>query len=371
MKVIAGLYDKVLKYDYSITVMSILIVIIGAINLYSATHTSTVAGTAGLFKHQVIFLILGALLMVVFTFIDYRKLERFAYLVYAFNVLLLILVLVFGQESSGSKRWLSLGFTRIQPSEMMKLSVLWALARYFNNDRNIGGYSLKELFVPFMIALLPALLVIIEPDLGTGLIILLIAFSLFMFIKIKASSLIIIAVVGVISLPLVYSFVLKDYQKRRVLTFIDPSEDPRGAGYNSLQSRIAVGSGQLVGKGFMRGTQTQLNFLPEHHTDFIFSVLAEEHGFLGCSVLVILYSLLFFTGIRVSSKARDKLGAILAMGCVFILFWHVLINIGMVIGIMPIVGVTLPFMSYGGSSVIVNFILIGFLQNIAIRRFMF
>jgi len=197
------------------------------------------------------------------------------------------------------------------------------------------------------------------------------AFSVFLFVKIRAQSLIILAVVGMIAVPIVYNFALKDYQKQRVATFLDPASDPKGSGYNSIQSKIAVGSGRFMGKGFKKGTQSQLNFLPEHHTDFIFSVFSEEHGFIGAFVLLLLYSLLFISGFRIAARADDKFGVLLAMGITSIMFWQTFINMGMVLGIMPVVGITLPFMSYGGTSLVINLIMVGLLQSIAIRRYMF
>ncbi|MEI6079598.1 MAG: rod shape-determining protein RodA [bacterium] len=368
---LSTLYDKITKYDFSVVFISIIISIIGLFNIYSATNTASFTGTQGLFGHQIIFVCAGLVFMGFFIIIDYRRLGKAIYIAYAINVLLLVAVLVLGRSALGARRWLSLGFLSLQPSEFMKITLVLTLARYFSNDINLEGYSLRDLLVPTIMAAVPAGLIIIEPDLGSGLLLMLVAFSIFLFVKIQWRSLLILGIVGAISLPIVYNVVLKDYQRKRVITFIDPTLDPKGAGYNSLQSRIAVGSGQLVGKGYMKGTQTQLNFLPEHHTDFIFSVLAEEHGFLGSIFLAILYVLLFISGVRISSRAGERLGVLIAMGCTAVIFWHAFVNMGMVLGIMPIVGVTLPFMSYGGTSVIVNFVLIGIIQGISIRRFMF
>jgi rod shape determining protein RodA len=364
------LIEKAIKYDYWIILVTLLIAFIGLANLYSASYSARQSLDI-VFYRQVFYVSVGITLMFIFSHINYKKFSSFIYLAYVINLILLILVLFFGHSVSGSKRWLSLGFINIQPSEIMKLTLILTLAKYFSREKNMYGYSLKSLFFPFLIAFVPALLIIVEPDLGTGLIVFAIAFIMFLFVKIKTTSLISLILIGVISLPLVYSFALKDYQKKRVLTFVDPSSDPKGSGYNILQSKIAVGSGRILGKGFTKGTQSQLKFLPEHHTDFIFSVFAEEHGFIGSIVLLILYTFLFFFGVRISSRTDDKFGAILAIGLISILFLHTFINIGMVIGIMPVVGVTLPFMSYGGTSIIVSFLIIGILQSISIKRFMF
>jgi rod shape determining protein RodA len=371
MSGVSNLYDKLTKYNFSIVVIGVVITVIGLFNLYSATNTASYTGTQGLFTHQLIYAGMGIILMSVFMIIDYRRLGSSIYTMYVINILLLVLVLFVGRSAYGSRRWISLGFFNMQPSELMKLTLVMTLARYFSNDVNLDGYTLRDLLVPTLMVALPAGLIIIQPDLGSGLILLAVAFTMFLFVKINFKSLLILFFVTAVSLPLIYNFALKDYQRKRVITFLDPSLDPKGSGYNSIQSRIAVGSGMLTGKGFMKGTQTQLNFLPEHHTDFIFSVFAEEHGFLGSIFLVALYVMLFLSGIRIAVRSGNRLGVLMAVGCLAIFFWHSFVNIGMVLGLMPVVGVTLPFMSYGGTSLIVGFMLLGVLQGIALRRYMF
>jgi rod shape determining protein RodA len=356
------------KYDFSVVIFSLIITIIGLLNIYSAT---IVTEGSDFFKRQFISVIIGVVFMAVFSFVDYRKLGRSVYVIYAINILLLVIVLVVGRSALGARRWISFGFINLQPSELMKISLMLMLARYFSNDSNVEGYTLRDLLLPAAIVGVPAALIIIEPDLGSCMMLLIAAFSVFLFVKIRAQSLIVLAVVGMIAVPIVYNFALKDYQKQRVATFLDPASDPKGSGYNSIQSKIAVGSGRFMGKGFKKGTQSQLNFLPEHHTDFIFSVFSEEHGFIGAFVLLILYSLLFISGFRIAARADDKFGVLLAMGITSIMFWQTFINMGMVLGIMPVVGITLPFMSYGGTSLVINLIMVGFLQSIAIRRYMF
>jgi len=362
------LQEKMAKYDFSVVFLGLIITIIGLFNIYSAT---SVAEGPSFFKKQLISMVIGVIFMIVFMLVDYRKLGRLIYVIYGTNLFLLVLVLVLGRSALGAKRWLSFGIFNLQPSELMKISLMLMLARYFSDDTNVEGYTLRDLLVPAVIAGVPALLVILQPDLGSSMMLLIAAFSVFLFVKIKPQSLIILAIAGMIAVPIVYNFVLKDYQRQRVITFLDPASDPKGAGYNSIQSKIAVGSGRFAGKGFMKGTQSQLNFLPAHHTDFIFSVFSEEHGFLGAIALLILYSLLFISGYRIAARSDDKFGVLLGMGLTSVIFWQTFINMGMVVGIMPVVGVTLPFMSYGGTSLVINLIIIGFLQSIAIRRFMF
>ena len=270
----------------------------------------------------------------------------------------------------------------MQPSEFAKLAVILVLARYFH-DRlpPKGGYRIWELLVPFVLILVPAALVLKQPDLGTALIIAAVGFTICVFARIRPITL---GVLGVMALsPLVLiglivtappgaslaeTHLLKKYQRQRVETFLNPEGDALGAGYHANQSMIAVGSGQLTGKGFGQGTQTQLSFLPEQHTDFIFSVWAEEHGFLMCSLLILLYLGLVLWTLSVAARARERFGTFCAVGVGALFAWHVFINIGMVSGLLPVVGVTLPLLSYGGSSLLTVLLGVGLVLNIDMRR---
>jgi rod shape determining protein RodA len=228
---------------------------------------------------------------------------------------------------------------------------------------------LRELFTPFVLAIVPFILIVKQPDLGTGMIVLLIAGSMTVFAKIERRSLLCIIASCTITVPLVWFF-LKGYQKRRILTFLDPDRDPLGAGYHVIQSKIAIGSGMISGKGFLKGTQNALAFLPEQHTDFIFSVLAEEWGFIGAFFLLCLFLIFIIWGLNIAYRCREPFGTIIAVGVTAMIFWQVFINTAMTMGLMPIVGVTLPFISYGGSSVITTMICVGLLLNISMRRFL-
>jgi rod shape determining protein RodA len=217
----------------------------------------------------------------------------------------------------------------------------------------------------------PALLIMKQPDLGTAVMIILVAASIMLFVGVRLSTM--VAIVGAI-IPLLFlgwQFGLREYQKNRVLNFLNPERDPLGSGYHLIQSKIAVGSGGVIGKGYMQGTQTQLRFLPEQHTDFAFSVFAEEWGFMGCLVLLLLYMFLIMWGLQIANRCNDRFGSMLAVGVTAMLFWHVVINVGMVIGLFPVVGVPLPFFSYGGTSMVTSMMGIGILLNIHMRRFMF
>jgi rod shape determining protein RodA len=270
----------------------------------------------------------------------------------------------------GARRWLAVGPLNVQPSELAKIAVALALARWFHLDaqKRRGPYGLAGLVVPIGLTLLPAVLVLRQPDLGTALVVVAVGATVILFAGVRWKALVAVAAGVLVAAVLVWPH-LKPYQRKRVETFVNPQADALGAGYHAMQSMIAVGSGQGLGKGWGQGTQTNLSFLPEQHTDFIFSVWAEEHGFLGCVLLLGLYLALITSAVDISGSARDRFGNFLAVGVTGMLFWQVVINIGMVIGLLPVVGVTLPLLSYGGSSVIVIFAGVGLLASVGMRRF--
>lgn len=354
-------------FHFSLLAIVVFLCVVGIFNLYSATHQKS----NQLVLSQLYWMLGGFGCATLFLFLDYRIFERFAYPIYILNIILLIAVLLIGPKIYGARRWLDLGFFRLQPSELMKISLVLALAKYFHEDTIRGGYTIRTLLIPFILLGLSAGLILIEPDLGTMLLLCFIAFSMFLFVKVKWQSLLIVFVIGISSIPIAYNFVLKDYQRDRVKTFLDPSRDPRGKGYHALQSMVAVGSGKIQGKGHLKGSQTQLAFLPEQHTDFIFSVFAEEHGFLGALILLIIYFSFLMMALDVAKHAKDKFGALISVGITSLFFWQMFTNIGMVIGVMPVVGITLPFLSYGGSSMMISMMGIGFLLSIHFRRFIF
>jgi rod shape determining protein RodA len=308
--------------------------------------------------------------VIVSCLIDYRILMRLAWPFYGLVVALLVLVLWKGKVVMGARRWFALPFMSLQPSELAKLAVALALARWFHFDveKRKEGYGLLHIAIPMGITALPAALVLKEPDLGTALIVLAVGFSMILFARVRWRVLAILLAAGLVGAFFAWPH-LKPYQQQRVRSFLNPEADVRGAGYHATQSMIAVGSGQGTGKGWGQGTQTLLSFLPEQHTDFIFSVWAEEHGFLGCLLLIGLYFALVLSAIGVAGAARERFGHFLAVGITAMIFWHAFINMGMVTGILPVVGVTLPLMSYGGSSVVAILCGIGMLLNIGMRRF--
>jgi len=380
---------------------------------------------------QAIYLGVGTLLALVLAAFDYRWFEKLAYPLFVLTLVMLLSVLVFGRVVSGARRWFHLGFFNFQPSELAKIALILALAKYFSDESEVPerGYSLwqlvkpatplyplgalgalvlywekeplaalgglrialigiclawaalsvlwafrrghttwHDLLSPVILIILPALLVMRQPDLGTALSLFAIGGTMILFMKVRPRSFL-IAVAGLTAASIAsWYLVLKPYQKDRILSFLSPGSDNMGTGYHALQSLIAVGSGQAWGKGYGQSTQTAFHFLPEQHTDFVFSVWAEERGFVGCLVVVALFLALLVQVINLASSARDRFGALVGVGMAGLIFWQAFINIGMVIGALPVVGITLPLWSYGGSSVLAVMLGVGLLLSISMRR---
>ncbi len=359
------------RLDLNLILVVLALNVIGLINVYSATHGANSIDTNRLFIQQVLWIGLGWCLFFIATFIDYRVFIRFSWVVYILNVAALLYAMFFGKVAYGAQRWIDLGFFRYQPSETMKLALILLLANLLARRSVVDGLGLKEMAFPLLIAIIPFVITVEQPDLGTAMMLMSIAVSLVFFLRIRTPVLIAALVLTSVVLPLAWNFGLKEYQRNRVLTFIDPNRDPRGAGYNSIQSKIAVGSGKVLGKGFRKGTQSQLEFLPEQHTDFIFSVLSEEHGFIGSILTVGLFAGLLVMGVRIAAQAREKVGALITVGVLSMIFWHMFVNIGMVTGLLPIVGIPLPLVSYGGSSMLTNMLALGLVSSVSLRKFLF
>jgi len=358
-----------IHFDWPLLGLVLLIASVGLINLYSNTVSMEAVGTPAYLK-QFSWLLIGLAVMVTIASVEYRHYSDFAYFAYGAAILSLILVWAFGMTTSGAQRWIRIGTFSFQPSEFCKISLILALAKIFRRPPSREGYSLRELFLPFLLLLLPTLLILKQPDLGTAIILFMIFLSVLLFVKVRWSSWFIMVAAGGLILPLLWTF-LKEYQKKRILTFLNPDLDPLGAGYHVIQSKIAVGSGGILGKGLMQGTQCKLGFLPEQQTDFIFSAFAEEWGLIGGLALLALYGLLIWWGLRIAVQAKDRFGAILSFGVTAMLFWHVFINIGMVLGIMPVAGIPLPLFSYGGSFLVSTLMGVGILLNVSMRRYLF
>ncbi len=357
-------------FDWSLVILVASLMLIGALNLYSTTLGARIDGVP-IYLRQIMWYALGFLVMFLVAFIDYRHYRTFAYAIFAASLIPLAVLLISHLLTGGVQRWIRFGPVSFQPSEGIKLCLVLALARFFSSNPKTDGYLLRDLIVPFLGTVAAATLILFQPDLGTAIILFLILLSVLLFVRIQLKSFLILALSGLAALPLIWNYFLKDYQKVRVLTFLNPGLDPLGAGYHIQQSKIAIGSGGLAGKGFLAGAYTKLGFIPARHTDFILCNLAEEWGFSGFVVLLVLLFLLLLLGLQISLRSKDRFGAIAAFGVVAMVFWHIFTNMGMVLGIMPVVGIPLPFLSYGGSSAVTIMAGMGLLLNISMRRYVF
>ena len=357
-------------FDWPLVSCVLTIMICGLVNLFSATLTPG-SPPDRLFWMQCAYAVVGLILMTMATLVDYRVLERLAYPIYGLAVGLLLLVKVIGVARGGAQCWISLGPVNFQPIEFAKLAIIIVLAKWFHDHPSISGYRLWELIVPGIFVGVPVGLLIIQPDLGGAMLLLLLMGAIFLFVRIEIWTLSAAGVLAAVTAPLAYFFVLSPYQQDRIKVFLDPNLDPKGKGYNSIQSKIAIGAGEFFGRGWLNGTQSKLKFLPAHHTDFIFSVLAEEWGFVGCLAVLGLFFVLLYLGLRIARRSKERFGVILAFGLVAMFFWQIFVNVGGAMGLIPVTGVTLPFLSYGGSSLLMDFVAIGLLLNVGMRRFMF
>jgi len=394
-------------FDIQVGVTSVLLAGIGAISIYSATVD---AHALGIFNRQLFWLLGGSIVLVITTFLPLRLLQSISWAAYFFSIFLLVSVLLLGKTVSGSTSWFNLGAFRIQPSEFAKITTVLALASYLSRS-DISLQTPRHLLTAAGIVGIPVVLILLQPDFGTtviyaGMFFAILfwggasRFTLLAIVAPVASAvaalfgttffLIVVAVLGVliyvtkehrlvaavvfslmvlfgISVQVIYDG-LKPYQQKRIETFLNPNADPLGAGYNSLQSKVAIGSGGLLGKGYLKGSQTQLNFIPEQWTDFIFCVPGEEFGFLGSGIVLLLFAVLLVRGVTLASIVKSRYASFVAVGLTAILATHVFLNIGMALGLLPVIGVPLPFLSYGGSALISSTMMIGILMNLYTNR---
>jgi rod shape determining protein RodA len=371
-----------LHFDWALLAFTFFIPLCGLVVLYSAGYDedavvdlfgfiSVPFASAACLK-QLVYFAIGLVVMVVGMSIPTHIFQRYAFVIYALGVLLLLAVDTVGVVVKGSQRWLDLGGFNLQPAECMKLGVLLAIARVIAKSPPREGqlYSYRGLVAPCAIIALPMVLIMKQPDLGTALSLAIVGCGQLLFVGIRPRTLL-ASVVFLSALAVPSWYMLHDYQQRRVLVLLDPESDPQGSGYHITQSKIAVGSGEFLGKGYREGTQTQLEFLPEHTTDFVFSVLAEEWGFVGCFFLLSVFLGLLAVMLRIAHRSRDLFACMVTIGVATQLFAHIFINIGMVIGLMPVVGIPLPLVSYGGSSMLSLMFGIGIVQGVSMRRMMF
>ncbi len=353
------------KLDITLLSAVVILILLGLIIIFSTSYNST--GTDFLnFRKQAIFSVVGFILMIGVSFFDYRALKNWTGIFYVLVCFVLAAVLFLGTSIRGTMGWFDFGFFNVQPSEFVKIIMIIILAKYLSEAKNYLN-DFRKIIVSGIYILLPTVLIILQPDFGSALVILFIWISMVFITGTKIKYMAMIFVFGVVSLAAGWFYVFEDYQKDRITTFINPQSDLLGSGYNVNQSIIAVGSGNLWGKGLGHGSQSQLNFLPEKHTDFIFAVVAEEMGFIGVLLLLGLFAILFYRLFKIAFETQDNFGKLLVLGVAFTLIFHITINIGMNVGIMPVTGIPLPFISYGGSSLISFLIMIGIVLNVYIK----
>jgi rod shape determining protein RodA len=358
-------FERRLYYhiDWAMLAALMALCAIGLANIYSAT-----GGPTNIFTTQIYGIFLGLIAMVVCLAVDYRALADKSHFIYLGVVALLLYVLIFGVVRGGSRRWIDLGPVNLQPSEFAKAAVALVLAKFFGESRR-GAVTRIDLLIAGVLTALPLLIIARQPDLGTAVTLIPVVFAVAYVAGMPMRIFGILALVGLLAAPVAWKFALQDYQKERISTFLDPSQDAKGAGYQQIQARITVGSGGLWGKGFTHGTQGQLRFLPVAHNDFIFSVLSEEHGFAGVLVTLGLYLFVILRALESARLAKDRLGAYLVLGVLASFTFQVCYNITMSAGLAPVKGLTLPLMSYGGSSMIATLAGFGLILNVRMRRF--
>lgn len=357
---------KLGQIDWRLAGLTAIIAGVGAMMLYSVAGGSWEPWAA---KHLLRF---GAcfVLMLMLSLVDLRVWMSLAYPIYALALFLLICVELFGYTAMGATRWLNLGFTRIQPSEIMKVAIVLALARYYHASSARDARLSFKLLIPVAMIGVPTLLVAHQPDLGTAMLIALTGLAVMFMAGLSWKVIIAGVAAAAAAIPPFVMFVLHDYQRQRVLTFLNPESDPSGSGYHIMQSLIAMGSGGLLGKGYGLGTQSQLNFLPEKHTDFIFSTVAEEFGFVGCFAVLLVYGGIVATSLRIASLSHSHFGRLAAAGVTATFALYVLINGAMVMGLAPVVGVPMPLLSYGGTVMITVMIGFGLVQSVRVHRYL-
>ncbi len=366
--------DNILEFkhfDWLTFTLPVVMTVLGIMTIYSATRPLFDTPHPPYYIRQTVWLLLGIMAMFLTASFDYKRLIRYAYPIYAVGLILLGITIVLGHTGMGAQRWLRIGPISFQPSEFFKVALIIVVARFLSASKsplNISGILVSI----GLFGILPFILLYKQPDLGTGLLMLIIVTIMMLCKGIPRRIVVIATVLLIVSLPVTGNLFwkgLKDYQKNRLVAFIDPKVDPRGIGYQIEQSKVTIGSGEFFGKGYLKGTQGPLRFLPEKHTDFIFSVFAEEWGFLGSFLLLSLYAVLIIRGFETAYYSKDDFGTLLSIGISIMFLLYVTINVGMTMGLMPVVGIPLPFFSYGGTALLTNFICIGLLINVRRHRF--
>jgi rod shape determining protein RodA len=357
--------------DWYLIILCLTLFAIGIMNLISATSSLYSSSYSYIVKQLIAFAI-GIVLIGIIVYYDYRVIASQAKWIYTSGIFFVVLVLIIGMAAGGARRWISLFGISLQPSEFMKPILVICLANmlYERKKQNMP-LGLREIGKPLLMIMIPVILIVKQPDLGTGIVVLLTCFLVLWFVGIKRSTYALLFSVGAVSPFIMWFYLMKPYQKMRVLSFINIDADPAGFGYHAKQAIIAVGSGRFFGKGYMQGTQHKLRFIPEHHTDFIFTVFGEEWGFIGSVVLFAIFIAFIRRCLKIAMNSQDELGSIMAFGMASIIYIQFTINVLMAINLAPVVGVPLPFISYGGSSLLSTLASVGILLNISMRRYMF
>ncbi|HUU53327.1 MAG TPA: rod shape-determining protein RodA [Armatimonadota bacterium] len=378
------------RLDWTLLLGVLALCAYGLVMVYSATRSPEMTGFAppsSFAQKQAIWMLLGLVVFALTLVFDYERIAQWHLPLYLASLLLLVAVLIVGQAPTGAVSWIALGSFRLQPSEFAKIAVILSLAALLSRRIDAIG-ELRVVLPSLLVPALPVVLVLMQPDFGTALVIVAIWFGAVYLAGAKVRHLWAVLAAGLLLFTLMWNLdrlpldrvgakplarvaakaALRDYQKRRLTIFLNPQADPLGAGYHIIQSRVAIGAGKLFGRGLFRGTQSRLRFIPERHTDFIFSVVGEELGLVGAGILLFLYLFVFWRGLRIAIRARDPLGSLLAAGAISMLIFHTVVNIGMSVNVMPITGLPLPFVSYGGSNLVASFMAFGLLQNVHMRR---
>lgn len=358
-----SLFKKFLNINWTFVLFICLIVSVGIAMLYSAAEGNFNPWAS----RQLLRFCVGLMILFTVALVDVRVWLSSAYAIYVIALIFLVGVEIKGEIGMGAQRWIDLGIIQLQPSEMMKVALVLALARYFHRRSLEEIQRIPTLIAPIFMTLCPVALVLKQPDLGTAMMLFAGAIAMFFVAGVRWWKFVVVGILGAIAVPVAWGF-LHDYQKLRVLTFLDPTTDPLGAGYHIIQSKIAFGSGGILGKGFLQGTQSHLSFLPEKQTDFIFTMIAEEFGFLGGMSVLILYGCIIAYGLMISLQCQNQFGRLLGIGATFTFFLYVFINIAMVMGLIPVVGVPLPLISYGGTAMLTLMFSFGLLMSVYIHR---
>ena len=355
--------EKLYNISFSYVMFIVILAAIGIVMLYSAANGNWSPWAI----NQLIRFGMGFAVMIVLALTDIKLLLRYAYIFYFITLILLVVVEVAGHTGMGATRWINLGFIKLQPSEFMKIAMVLVLARYFHTSSLQSIESVRGIIPPLLMAIFPAFLIVLQPDLGTALMLIFTTAAMFFAVGVQIWKFVVVFIGGLVTIPFAWHF-LHDYQQNRVLTFLNPERDPLGAGYHIIQSKIALGSGGVFGKGFLKGSQSHLNFLPEKHTDFIFTMLSEEFGLVGAVLVVILNILILAYSYSFALKSTSYFGKLLAIGLATNYFMYVFINISMVLGLIPVVGIPLPLISYGGTVMLSIMASFGIILSVHINR---